>query len=81
MNQKLYFDALFKVIFKKFQIMDWEACVICGKGGDGLKCPADSLQRNGHEVYEKFLLTLEQFRKLNVLPVDVEMPSGLSNWL
>ena len=31
--------------------MDWTTCVICLKGGGDLRCPEDSLQSNGYEVY------------------------------
>ena len=35
-----------------FRNMDWSVCVICSEGGgEDLRCPADSLQKNSAEVY------------------------------
>lgn len=51
--------------------MDWNVCVICGKGESEMKCPADSLQANGLDVYRTFLEDVEQFRDLNCMPVEV----------
>ena len=48
--------------------VDWNLCVICGLD---LKCPADSLQGNGLEVYSNFLTVVEEFRELDALPVNV----------
>ena len=53
--------------------MDWEVCVICQKGGHGLKCPADSNQKNGLEIYTDFLKAVEQFRELDVMPVNLDL--------
>ena len=39
--------------------VDWNLCVICDGGGTDLKCPADSHQKNGLEVYTTFLDVLE----------------------
>ena len=33
---------------------DWNVCVICGVGGGELCCPANSLQKNGIEIYYIF---------------------------
>lgn len=46
-------------------------CVICGDGGD-LKCPANSNQDNGLEVYGRFLETVAEFRHLESLPVSIK---------
>lgn len=51
--------------------MDWKVCVICSKGGGELKCPADSLNKNGLEIYRNFLKQVEEFCKIDALPVDV----------
>ena len=53
--------------------MNWEVCIICGQGGGDLKCPADSLQRNGYTVYSNFLHTVQQFRKPGSMPVQLEL--------
>ena len=52
--------------------VDWNLCVICGGGGTDLKCPADSHQKNGLEVYTTFLDVLEEFRELEALPVHMD---------
>lgn len=51
--------------------IDWNLCIICGEGGSELRCPADSLQKNGIEIYGEFLEPVEQFRQLEALPVEV----------
>ncbi len=43
------------------QMMDWEVCVICGDGGGILKCPADSKQKNGADIYRNFLESFKGF--------------------
>ncbi len=55
----------------KHCMMDWSFCVICGDGGD-LKCPANSNQDNGLEVYGRFLETVAEFRHLESLPVSIK---------
>ena len=50
-------------------VMEWDLCVICGGGGD-LKCPADSHQKNGLEVYSNFLEAVKEFEELQSLPVN-----------
>ncbi len=37
-----------------------------------LRCPADSHQNNGLEVYTTFFCVLEEFRELEALPVYVD---------
>ena len=51
--------------------MDWNCCVICGGEGD-LKCPADSYQGNGLEVYSCFLQAKKEFHELECLPSKVK---------
>ncbi len=51
--------------------MDWQLCVICGGGGN-LKCPAESNQKNGLEVYRNFLHSVEEFEAVQSLPVSVD---------
>ena len=46
--------------------------MICGGEGD-LKCPANSNQDNGLEVYGRFLETAAEFRYLESLPVSVKL--------
>ncbi|KAG1666280.1 putative aldolase class 2 protein [Nymphon striatum] len=56
-----------------FQVyMDWNLCVICQERGGDLRCPTDSLQKNGLEVYTNFLETVDKFSELGILPVDVD---------
>ena len=50
--------------------MDWSLCIICGGGGD-LKCPADSLENNGLQLYNNFLHLVEEFSELVALPMKV----------
>ncbi|KAG1656278.1 LMBR1 domain-containing protein 2 [Nymphon striatum] len=52
--------------------MDWNLCVICQERGGDLRCPTDSLQKNGLEVYTNFLETVDKFSELGILPVDVD---------
>ncbi|KAG1682423.1 Craniofacial development protein 2 [Nymphon striatum] len=52
--------------------MDWNSCVICQERGGDLRCPTDSLQKNGLEVYTNFLETVDKFSELGILPVDVD---------
>ena len=52
--------------------MDWEACIICGESSGDLKCPADSLSSNGLEIYTNFLEHVEEFRRLDALPVTID---------
>ncbi|KAG1687699.1 hypothetical protein GQR58_008284 [Nymphon striatum] len=56
----------------QFQNMDWNLCVICQERGGDLRCPTDSLQKNGLEVYKNFLETVDKFSELGILPVDVD---------
>lgn len=51
--------------------MDWNCCVICGCEG-ALKCPADSFQGNGLEVYRNFLQVVKEFQELQNLPATVK---------
>ena len=45
--------------------------MICGGGGD-LKCPANSNQNNGLEVYSRFLQTVAEFQDIESLPASVK---------
>lgn len=51
--------------------MDWELCVICGSGGD-LRCPADSHQKNGLEIYSSFLKVVKEYENLQCTPCDMD---------
>ena len=54
--------------------MDWTKCPICGKAGnEDLRCPLDSLQGNGEEVYGKFLKAVQGFQEINAMPVKLEV--------
>ncbi len=62
--------------------MDWQLCVICGGGGN-LKCPAESNQKNGLEVYlevyRNFLHSVEEFEAAQSLPVSVDFKGRPKN--
>ena len=45
--------------------------MIRGGGGD-LKCPANSNQNNGLEVYSRFLQTVAEFQDIESLPASVK---------
>ena len=52
--------------------VDWSKCFICGKaGGEDLRCPLDSSQGNGYNIYCIFLEAVEAFQKINALPVSL----------
>ena len=52
--------------------VDWSKCFICGKaGGEDLRCPLDSSQGNGYNIYCNFLEAVEAFKKINALPVSL----------
>ena len=51
--------------------MDWQLCVICCEGSGTLKCPAESHQKNGLEVYTTFLENAREFREIGALPVEL----------
>ena len=58
--------------------MDWALCIICGKAGGGdLRCPLDSLQGNGQEIYGNFLQAVEGFQEINAMPVDLKIAADL----
>ena len=58
--------------------MDWSNCFICGKGGgEDLRCPLDSNQGNGQEIYGKFLAAVEEFQKINAMPVNLKISADL----
>eukprot|EP00112_Aurelia_sp_Birch-Aquarium-sp1_P024788 Seg7984.2 transcript_id=Seg7984.2/GoldUCD/mRNA.D3Y31 product="hypothetical protein" protein_id=Seg7984.2/GoldUCD/D3Y31 len=50
--------------------MDWESCIICGNSYD-LRCPAESLQGNGLELYTAFLQNVKRFDKIGQLPASI----------
>ena len=56
--------------------MSWQNCIICLKGSGNLRCPADSLQKNGQEIYGSFLTAVKQFKDLGALPVQVDFKDG-----
>ncbi|KAG1676996.1 hypothetical protein GQR58_014039 [Nymphon striatum] len=58
--------------FRDAADMDWNLCVICQERGGDLRCPTDSLQKNGLEVYTNFLETVDKFSELEILLVDVD---------
>ena len=52
--------------------MDWNACIICEQSGGDLRCPVDSLQNNGIEVYNNFIEAVAEFQKLDAMPISVK---------
>ena len=57
--------------------VDWSK-FICGKaGGEDLRCPLDSSQGNGYNIYCNFLEAVEAFQKINALPVS--LPNEILN--
>lgn len=56
----------------EMESIDWNLCIICSEGGGDLRCPADSLQNNGIDVYNGFIQVVEEFHKLEALPVNVK---------
>ena len=47
--------------------------VLSGKAGsEDLRCPVDSLQSNGQEIYARFLEAVEGFKEMNAMPVKLE---------
>lgn len=40
-------------------------------GGGNLRCPADSHQNNGIDVYTSFIEIISEFHELGALPVEV----------
>ena len=53
--------------------MNWDACIICQEPGGDLRCPAASLQNNGFEIYSDILSIVEEFRKLDKLPIEINL--------
>ena len=52
--------------------MDRNACIICEQSGGDLRCPVDSLQNNGIEVYNNFIEAVAEFQKLDAMPISVK---------
>ena len=59
--------------------MDWNACIICEQSGGDLRCPVDSFQNNGIEVYNTFIEAVGGFRKLDAMPVSVKFDHEAEN--
>ena len=55
--------------------MDWILCVVCSEDGGTLKCPAESKQKNGVEIYRNFLESFQGFQELQSLPTPVHFAS------
>lgn len=51
--------------------MDFENYIVCGLKDGDLKCPADSSDGKELAVYDDFLQTVERFRQLQALPVEL----------
>ena len=46
--------------------MDWSACVICQKKKGELKCPVDSNEENGAEIYANFFEIVKRFKENDI---------------
>ena len=46
------------------EAIDWNSCIVCSKHSGNLKCPVDSYEYNGLEVYKNFLGIVEEFHSL-----------------
>ena len=53
--------------------MDWSKCIICGKAGGDLRCPLDSLQNNGSQVYSNFLEVVQKFNEIGAIPMKIQV--------
>ena len=53
--------------------MDWDLCVICQsfKTGEPLQCPALSKRKDVGASYSSFATNLEEFRKINAVPLNI----------
>ena len=53
--------------------MDWDLCVICQsfKTGEPLQCPALSKRKDVGASYSLFATNLEEFRKINAVPLNI----------
>ena len=47
-------------------------CALCGDGGGILKCPADSKQKNGIDIYRNFQESFRGFQDCKSLPAPVQ---------
>ena len=49
--------------------IDWKLCIVCqAKSEEDLRCPT----RNALDVYKNFLKNVEEFQKINSLPVKID---------
>ena len=57
------------------EVLDWSSCIICQKdASEPLKCPLNSLHatsQNRSSSYTHFLTNVEQFCKIEALPVEL----------
>ncbi len=51
--------------------MEWEKCIICGKGDGDLQCPAEKPDEEGREQYENFVKNVTGFQELQALPAGL----------
>lgn len=52
--------------------MDWTSCIICQKTTSELTCPINNRRYDSMNVYEDFLENVEEFRKLDEIPIEIE---------
>ncbi len=57
---------------------DWSVCIICGMSGGELRCPVDSHQNNGIEIYDNFLKPVDEFRRLDSLPMKLSFQDAIT---
>ena len=68
------FCALVSIV-RHLLIMDWNLCIICQKEvkNENLCCPANSKRKGVGVGYSSFVCALEEFRKLESLPVSIDV--------
>lgn len=68
------FCALVSIVLHLL-IMDWNLCIICQKEvkNENLSCPANSKRKDVGVGYSSFVCALEEFRKLESLPVSIDV--------
>lgn len=59
--------------FFSFHVMDWTLCIVCQQQIlEAVRCPLNTDgSGDKHEAYSSFLSNVNEFRKLNQLPVQL----------
>ena len=68
------FCALVSIV-RHLLIMDWNLCIICQKEvkNENLSCAANSKRKDVGVGYSSFVCAIEEFRKLESLPVSIDV--------